>query len=171
MSTAARKPAPRIARPAQRYFKGKAPKGADAAHLSDSDEDEEQEVDEEELPEDMPLGAVGGDESSQNQKLKKKMGAMNVALKDVNIDSRGKVIVAGKEESGRTVMEEEEESEESEEEDEEEESGSSEEESSEDEEEEEEKPKLQFRPVFVPKWAFEASAVLLTWVADEFCIL
>ncbi|KAG9045065.1 hypothetical protein FS837_007112 [Tulasnella sp. UAMH 9824] len=151
MSTAARKPAPRIARPAQRYWKGKAPKGADAAQLSDSDEDEEQQVAEEELPEDMPLGVVVGDESSQNQKLKKKMGAMNVALKDVNIDSRGKVIVAGKEESGRTVMEEEEESEESEEEEEEEESGSSEEESSEEEEEEELKPKLQFRPVFVPK--------------------
>ncbi|KAG8906302.1 hypothetical protein FRC01_008068, partial [Tulasnella sp. 417] len=153
MSTAPRKPAPRIARPAQRYFKGKAPKGADAAQHSDSDEDEEQqqEVDEEDLPEDMPLGAVGGDEPSQNQKLKKKMGAMNVALKDVNIDSRGKVIVAGKEESGRTVMEEEEESEESSEEEEEEESGSSEEESSEEEDEEEVKPKLQFRPVFVPK--------------------
>ncbi|KAG8938223.1 hypothetical protein FRC04_009246 [Tulasnella sp. 424] len=99
----------------------------------------------------MPLGAVGGDEPSQKQKLKKKMGAMNVALKDVNIDERGKVIVAGKEESGRTIMEEEESEEASEEEDEEEESGSSEEKSSEEEEEEEEvKPKLQFRPVFVP---------------------
>ncbi|KAG8938286.1 hypothetical protein FRC04_009129 [Tulasnella sp. 424] len=76
---------------------------------------------------------------------------MNVALKDVNIDERGKVIVAGKEESGRTIMEEEESEETSEEQDEQEESGSSEEESSEEEEEEEVKPKLQFRPVFVPK--------------------
>ncbi|KAG8938234.1 hypothetical protein FRC04_009245 [Tulasnella sp. 424] len=78
---------------------------------------------------------------------------MNVALKDVNIDERGKVIVAGKEESGRTMMEEEESEEASGEEDEEEQSGSSEEESSEEEEEEEVKPKLQFRPVFVPNVA------------------
>ncbi|KAG8939086.1 hypothetical protein FRC04_007025 [Tulasnella sp. 424] len=134
MSTAPRKPAPRTARPAQRYFMGKASKGADAAQLSDSDsDDKQQEVDEKELPEDVPLGAV--------------------ALKGVTIDERGKVIVAGKEESGRTIMEEEESEETSEEEDEEEESGSSEEESSEEGEEEEEevKPKLQFRPVFVPK--------------------
>ena len=39
MSSAARKPAPRLPRPAARYWKGKAPKGADAA--SDSDDDEE----------------------------------------------------------------------------------------------------------------------------------
>ncbi|KAG8983302.1 hypothetical protein FRB90_006141, partial [Tulasnella sp. 427] len=153
MSSAPRKPAPRLARPAQRYWKGKAPKGADA-QLSDSDEDEGQQgqVDEEDLPEDIPLAAVGGPGAAPSQqKLKKKMGAMNVALKDVNIDERGKVIVAGKEESGRTAMEEEAESEESSEEGEEEESGSSEEESSSSSSEEEVKPKLQFRPVFVPK--------------------
>ncbi|KAG9010013.1 hypothetical protein FRB90_008039 [Tulasnella sp. 427] len=91
-------------------------------------------VDEEDLPEDTPLAAVGGPGAapSQSQKLKKKMGAMNVALKRVNIDER--------------QLEES-----SEEEDEEEESGSSEEKSSEEEEEEEVKPKLQFHPDFVSK--------------------
>ena len=40
MSSAPRKPAPRLARPAARYWKGKAPKGAGEA-LSDSEEEEE----------------------------------------------------------------------------------------------------------------------------------
>lgn len=39
MSSAPRKPAPRLARPAARYWKGKAPKGAGEAP-SDSDEEE-----------------------------------------------------------------------------------------------------------------------------------
>lgn len=78
---------------------------------------------------------------------------MNVALKDVNISKDGKVIVAGREESGRT-LEEEEESEEESEEEEETKPGAPQETSSseyESDSEEEDKPKLQFRPVFVPK--------------------
>jgi len=37
--------------------------------------------------------------------LKQVRKAMNVSLKDVNISNEGKVIVAGREESGRTLME------------------------------------------------------------------
>jgi microfibrillar-associated protein 1 len=35
--------------------------------------------------------------------------AMNLALKDVSVSKEGKVVVAGREESGRTVLEEEDE--------------------------------------------------------------
>ncbi|KAF8446341.1 splicing factor, Prp19-binding domain-containing protein [Boletus edulis BED1] len=144
---------------AGRYWKGKAPKGV-AEAPSDSDEEEGQEQiheegdvaidgeedfvrkEEEEEEEEEPLPA--------RSTLTKSARALNVSLKDVSISRDGKVIVAGREESGRTLMEEEEESDEEEEaqvlvEEEEE---SSEEES---ESETEEKPKLIFRPVFVPK--------------------
>ncbi|OJT11176.1 hypothetical protein TRAPUB_12310 [Trametes pubescens] len=162
MSSAARKPAARIARPAARYWKGKAPKGADAAQSdSDYDEDEEQQVPEEEG--DELIRDVGEDEEDEEDEdgleVRKEAvgrqakGAINVALRDVNISRDGKVIVGGKEESGKTAAELEEEEEES---DEEEEAGEEEEEESSEEEsesEEEEKPKLQFRPVFIPKRA------------------
>ncbi|KAJ4499345.1 splicing factor, Prp19-binding domain-containing protein [Lentinula lateritia] len=89
----------------------------------------------------------------KKQVLKSK--SMNIALRDVDISTDGKVIVAGREESGKTVLEEDEESEDESEED----IGSkvkqeeSEEDSSEYESdsEEEQKPKLRFRPVFVAK--------------------
>ena len=42
MSSAPRKPAPRLARPAARYWKGKAPKGVDVAQ-SDSESEEVEE--------------------------------------------------------------------------------------------------------------------------------
>ncbi|KAI0638775.1 splicing factor, Prp19-binding domain-containing protein [Trametes polyzona] len=161
MSTAPRKPAARLPRPAARYWKGKAPKGADAVD-SDSDYDEEAE---EQAPQEegdeliRDVGGEGDEEDEDGLEVRKQAvgkpaarGAINVALRDVNISKEGKVIVGGKEESGRTAAELEEvtksfaEEEETEEEEEE----SSEEES---EEEEEEKPKLQFRPVFVPKRA------------------
>lgn len=93
-----RKAAPRLARPAQRYWKGKAPKGADAA-AEDSDEEEDedqQQQDEDEEVEDMPLEVVSKDSG--------KAKGMRVGLKDVNIHG-GKVIVGGREESGRTAME------------------------------------------------------------------
>ncbi|KAH9916753.1 splicing factor, Prp19-binding domain-containing protein [Epithele typhae] len=165
MSSAPRKPATRLARPAARYWKGKAPKGADAA--SDSDEDEEMQ-DEERAEEegDVLIHDVGeGDDDDEPEELpvrrepalKATKGAISVALRDVNISTDGKVIVSGKEESGRTAAELEEEEDEEEEE---EEQGSGEEVShawqsseEESESEEEEKPKLQFRPVFVPKRA------------------
>ncbi|THH33224.1 hypothetical protein EUX98_g991 [Antrodiella citrinella] len=152
MSSAPRKQAARLPRPAARYWKGKVPKGADAL-ASDSDEsDDEQQVQEGEEGDVM----IGGDEDEEDeeelevrevQKVGAKKG-MNVSLKDVSVSKEGRVTVAGKDEVGRTLAEQEEEEEEEEEAEEEEES--SEEESSE-EESEDEPPKPQFRPVFVPK--------------------
>ena len=117
MSAAVRKPAPRIAKPAAVYRRGQAPKGVSAADLSDSDEDEdvqEEEVaDGDEDVEDMPLRTVEGgdgeeasdeDEGVKPHPAKSAPGKMNIALRDVNI-KEGKVIVAGREESGRTAME------------------------------------------------------------------
>ncbi|KAI0739598.1 splicing factor, Prp19-binding domain-containing protein [Daedaleopsis nitida] len=175
MST--RKPAPRLPRPAARYWKGKAPKGADAAD-SDSDYDEEAEEQQEQQDEgDVLIRDIGEGDEDEDEGVdlpvrtdatgKQQKGAISVALRDVNISKEGKVIVGGKEEVGRTAAEleeahlhdnlaKEEESEEDEEEAaEEEEEESSEEES---ESEEEAKPKLQFRPVFVPKRARETVA-------------
>ncbi|THH11381.1 hypothetical protein EW145_g695 [Phellinidium pouzarii] len=170
MSAAPRKQAPRLARPAARYWRGKAPKGV--AELSDSEDEAEagEQVDEEEGG-DMPLGAVEGDvgeeggedeNGSMMRAIPKALGGkMNITLRDVDIQE-GKVIVAGREESGRTTMEEEE----SEEEDEEEETkpaasrtGVESDEypftrqssDSESDSEEEEPQKPMFRPVFVPK--------------------
>ncbi|KAL1659704.1 microfibrillar-associated protein MFAP1, Zn finger, CCHC type protein [Schizophyllum commune] len=159
MSSAIRKQAPRPARPAARYWKGKAPKGVDVTALSESEDEEEQN----ELQEEGDVSMAGDqlvkeeddeEEDMQMRTVAQKAAAktMNVTLKDVNISKDGKVIVAGREESGRTLEEEEESEEESEEEDVKpgapEATSSSEYES---ESEEEEKPKLQFRPVFVPK--------------------
>ncbi|KZP32431.1 hypothetical protein FIBSPDRAFT_775220 [Athelia psychrophila] len=153
--SAARKQAPRLARPAARYWKGKAPKGVTDAP-SDSDEEDAPEVDEE------GDVLIGGDqdiveEDDEGMPIKqepaKAVKAMNVSLKNVDISKDGKVTVAGREESGRTAMEDE-----SEEESDEEEkpkgvhkAESDESSEYESESEEEEKPKLMFRPVFVPK--------------------
>ncbi|KAI1787817.1 splicing factor, Prp19-binding domain-containing protein [Ganoderma leucocontextum] len=170
MST--RQPAKRMPRPAARYWKGKAPKGADAAP-SESDEEEETDAQEAQEEGDVSISDVGGgededeDEEAEEDGLevrpavgKRVKGAITVALKDVTVSREGRVIVAGKDESGRTAVELEE-------------GGgsyrgrrgrgehslfqgylyyyiacqSSEEESS----SEEEEPRLQFRPVFVPK--------------------
>ena len=100
MSSAPRKPAPRLARPAARYWKGKAPKGADEVP-SDSDEEElqqpegegdiligDQDFGEEEDEDGPPIRAVAKPVVTK---------AINVALKDVNISKDGKVIVAGRE--------------------------------------------------------------------------
>ncbi|KAL1738623.1 microfibrillar-associated protein MFAP1, Zn finger, CCHC type protein [Schizophyllum fasciatum] len=165
MSSAVRKQAPRPARPAARYWKGKAPKGVDVAALSDSDEEEEQN----ELQEEGDVSMAGDqlvqgedeEEDMQMRAVAQKAAAktMNVTLKDVNISKDGKVIVAGREESGRTLEEEEDQTRRS--------PGNirepippltrsafdstSQSSEYESESEEEEKPKLQFRPVFVPK--------------------
>ncbi|KAF9778125.1 microfibrillar-associated protein MFAP1, Zn finger, CCHC type protein [Thelephora terrestris] len=157
MSSAPRKPAPRLARPAARYWKGKAPKGADDV-LSDSDEEEEVQQPEEEgdvLIGDQDFGEGEDEEGPPIRAVTKPTTtkAINVSLKDVNISKDGKVIVAGREESGRTELEG---SGESSEDEDEEKAGEGEEESSEEEsseEEEEEKPKLLFRPKFVPQRA------------------
>ncbi|KAI0089747.1 splicing factor, Prp19-binding domain-containing protein [Irpex rosettiformis] len=158
MSSAPRKPAPRLARPAARYWKGKAPKGVDAT-AGESDESDEGEAEELEEEGDVRIQDVGGDEEDEDGLEVKKSGlvkgkakaGINVTLRDVNISKEGKVIVAGREEVGRTAaeLEEEEEEEESEEGEQEEEEDESEEESESESEEEPAKP--QFRPVFVPK--------------------
>jgi hypothetical protein len=108
MSGVARKQAPRLARPAARYWKGKAPKGV-ADVPSDSDEDESPEVEEEG---DVLIGGEQDivEEDDEGVSLRKQpikaVKSMNVSLKDVNISRDGKVTVAGREESGRTAMEE-----------------------------------------------------------------
>ncbi|OBZ78850.1 hypothetical protein A0H81_00083 [Grifola frondosa] len=133
MST--RKPAPRLPRPAARYWKGKAPKGVEAGE-SESDYGSEAEQ-QETAPEEGDILIEG------------RSRVINVTLRDVNISKEGRVIVGGKQESGRTEIELQEEEEEEEEEE-----KSVAEESSEYETEsepDEERPKLQFRPVFVPK--------------------
>jgi len=108
MSTT-RKPAPRLARPAARYWKGKLPKGAQVAADSDSDEEEETpEVDEGDVPIEGDQDFADEEDIKPTLRPTIKPGvtkAINVALKDVNISTDGKVIVAGREESGRTAME------------------------------------------------------------------
>ncbi|KAJ7480103.1 microfibrillar-associated protein MFAP1, Zn finger, CCHC type protein [Mycena galericulata] len=159
-ASTARKQAPRLARPAVRYWKGKAPKGvADA----DSDSDQEEEAGSVGEGDDVDIGGdqdiiPEDDEEAEGLKplppVQKPAKIMNVALRDVNISKDGKVIIAGREESGRTAVENEEDESEEESEDEDKPGVKGEsDESSEDESdsEEEEKPKLQFRPVFVPK--------------------
>lgn len=113
MSTAPRKDAPRLARPAARYWKGKAPKGA-AEVQSDSDEDEDND-EQLEQQEDVALGgeflAQEGDEDDLQLRTvdeSKPIKSMNISLREVDISKDGKVIVAGREESGRTALEEEE---------------------------------------------------------------
>jgi microfibrillar-associated protein 1 len=110
MATNVRKQAPRLARPAGRYWKGKAPKGA-ADLPSSSDESEE------ERPAPQEEGDIAfageqeflhaehdqGDEEEQNQGHV--TGKMSLALKNVNISKEGKVTIAGKTEVGRTEME------------------------------------------------------------------
>ena len=87
MATTIRKQAPRLARPVGRYWKGKAPKGAADLSSDESDEEKEEEEEEEE-------GRKGY-----------RTGRMSVALKNVNISKEGNVIVAGKQEVGRTEAE------------------------------------------------------------------
>ncbi|KAF8641066.1 hypothetical protein AX17_000710 [Amanita inopinata Kibby_2008] len=155
-TTTVRKQAPRLPQPASRYWKGKAPKGAPDVQ-SDSDYEEEEQPAAEGV--DVPIGGEQDVDVEEQDVMtfrptdSKLVKTMNVSLRDVNISKEGKVIVAGRMESGRTVVEEEETEEESEE------VASAKEEESEEEtseyesESEEEKPKLQFRPVFIPKRA------------------
>lgn len=104
----ARKQAPRPAKPAARYWKGKAPKG-----VADVESDSEPE---EGSPQEEGDVLIGGDQDIVDEDdngayvradVVKSARAMNVSLKDVNISKDGKVIVAGREESGRTAMEDE----------------------------------------------------------------
>jgi microfibrillar-associated protein 1 len=114
MATTVRKQAPRLARPAGRYWKGKAPKGA--ADLPSDESDEEKE----EVPQEEGDVAFAGeqefsraeydDEEEEEAEEEKgnrgrRTGKMSVALKNVNISKEGKVIVAGRQEVDRTEVE------------------------------------------------------------------
>ncbi|TFK76670.1 hypothetical protein BDN72DRAFT_753735, partial [Pluteus cervinus] len=157
MSSAPRKQAPRLPRPAARYWKGKAPKGVDADADSDSEGEQEEVVEGgAEMIGGEDYEGESGDEEEDDLKVGQLVGkqkAMNIALKDVNISREGKVIVAGREESGRTAIEtlQKEESDESEEESDE--GDAKPEQEEETSSEDDEPPKPQFRPVFVPKRA------------------
>ena len=102
-TTVPRKTAPRQAKPAARYWKGKAPKGADALPSDSEEEDEEPR----ELEEgDEAIEDIEEDGLEVHQQIQKGTGrGINVALRDVNISKDGKVIVAGKDEVGRTEVE------------------------------------------------------------------
>jgi len=112
LATQVRKHTVKPTRAAGRYWKGKAPKGA-AEFPSDSDEDEEEQG---ELQEEGDVLIAGEqdivEEEDEEGTLPVKSGqgrvtkTMNLSLKDVNISKEGKVIVAGREESGRTKLEE-----------------------------------------------------------------
>jgi len=112
MSTQAiRKQAPRLARPATRYWKGKAPKGVRDID-SDSDVEEPPQMEEEgdvsiSGDQDIIDEEDEGEAVQLRTEAPKSIRAMNVTLKDVNISKDGKVIVAGRVESGRTALEEE----------------------------------------------------------------
>ncbi|KZV74757.1 hypothetical protein PENSPDRAFT_601073 [Peniophora sp. CONT] len=156
MATVARKQAPRPARPVGRYWKGKAPTGAGEAPSSDEYSDaeiEEAQEDEDEAiggEQDFLAGGVKEESDDEDEAATgvKKGGKMSVKLGDVQI-KEGQVLVGGK----VAAESSEEESDEEEEEDGKKPEGSEESSSEEESESEEEKPKLQFRPVFVPKRA------------------
>lgn len=108
MQPVRKKDAPRIARPAVRYWKGKAPTYLTKEQDSDSDTETPQDAE----PTDVPIHGLDGEDEEEDdddvesvvpqQPIPK---TMNVALKNVNISKEGKVIVDGKEESGRTMLE------------------------------------------------------------------
>ena len=108
MSSAAapRKPAPRLPRPAARYWKGKVPKGAgELASDSDEEEEEDAEVGEEG---DVPIEDVEEEEDGlevRKEAVKAATKGINVTLRDVNISKEGKVTIAGKSEVGKTAVE------------------------------------------------------------------
>ena len=108
MSTTARKPAVRPARPVGRYWRGKAPKGA-ADLPSDSDSDDPNTREEGEYQDDVSIaGDVERsdiDSSTRPLTTTSDQKQISITLKDVDISKEGKVIVAGREESGKTVME------------------------------------------------------------------
>lgn len=106
MSSSARKPAPRLARPAVRYWKGKAPKGATEVESDSEAEDIPSHLEEG----DVPLDEDFEEDDFTGVGIKREVAsakAINITLKDVSVSKEGKVIVAGREESGRTVLEEE----------------------------------------------------------------
>ena len=108
-TTVPRKQAARLAKPAARYWKGKAPQGlADVEPDSDSDDEEEQRDGLEEgdvaLDEEMNVEEEGEGMTLQKKQMVR-TGAMSIALKDVAVSKEGKVKVAGRDEVGRTALE------------------------------------------------------------------
>jgi microfibrillar-associated protein 1 len=112
MATVQRKQAPRLPRPAARYWKGKAPRGAVELE-SDSDEELEQQLEDGDvlIKDAGDIDMERSEEESEGIQLSgaradlKKKGSMNITLKDVSVSKEGKVIVAGRLESGKTEME------------------------------------------------------------------
>lgn len=107
-TTVPRKQAARLAKPAARYWKGKAPQGL-ADVESDSDDDEAEQQDDLQkgdvaLDEEMNVGEEDEGMTLQNRPVTKTK-AMNIALKDVAVSKEGKVIVSGRDEVGRTALE------------------------------------------------------------------
>ena len=92
MSSAPRKPAPRLARPAARYWKGKAPKGAGEAP---SDSEEEDELQQQEEEGDIQIGDQDFGEEDEDE-LAIRPVAKPVTVKSVSL---AKVIVGRREES------------------------------------------------------------------------
>jgi len=92
-----RKPAPRLAVPAQRYFKGKAPvKGADPLN-SDSDVDEAVEPQEDQDEAIMAYGQldeVTPKPSNDPRQPAKVERSVKVELRDVKVSAEGKIIGA-----------------------------------------------------------------------------
>lgn len=90
-------------RPVARYRKGQAPVNAGIASDSDSDQEEQQDEQEqvkaESSDDDKPT--LSGRRGTSRGK-----GKMNVALREVEVDSSGQVKVGGKGEVGRTAEEE-----------------------------------------------------------------
>ncbi|ORY48829.1 splicing factor, Prp19-binding domain-domain-containing protein [Leucosporidium creatinivorum] len=88
-------------RPVARYRKGQAPANAVA---SDSDSDDEQQQQEEE---EEQLKAEQSEDEKPNVGAGRGAGSgrINVALRQVEVDSKGQVKVGGREEVGRTVQE------------------------------------------------------------------
>lgn len=89
--SAPRKAAPRLARPAARYWKGKAPKGV-AEVDSDSDAEEEPELEQEG---DVLIGGdqdiVNEDDDEDLPAPKPAAKAMNFALKDMDISKETQI--------------------------------------------------------------------------------
>lgn len=91
-------------RPVARYRKGQAPVNAGIASDSDSDQEEQQDEQEQvkaESSDDNDKPTLSGRRGTSSGR-----GKMNVALREVEVDSSGQVKVGGKGEVGRTAEEE-----------------------------------------------------------------
>jgi len=90
---------------AGRYWKGRAPKGVEAVSES---EEEEQQLEQGDVPVGGEHDVVDKDESEEDEDLPTKTlpvkgSRIQVTLKDISISREGKVIAAGRDESGRTT--------------------------------------------------------------------